>query len=144
MITNKTILVLTVSILASVILGACVTQAPAEPAAVEAPQSTEPQEASAEVPVGEVSFADDVLPIIESRCVKCHGGDRIEEGLLMRTYDEILAGSDNGPIIVPGDVEGSLMVELVANKEMPKRGPKLTPPQIQIITNWVAAGAPNN
>ena len=62
----------------------------------------------------------------------------------MRSYEEILAGSDNGPVIVPGDVENSLLVELVASKEMPKSGPKLTPPQVQIITNWVAAGAPNN
>jgi mono/diheme cytochrome c family protein len=127
---NKTILILTFTLLASIILGACGKQTSAE--------------APADVPVGEVSFADDVLPIIESRCVKCHGGDKIEEGLLMRTYDEIMAGSENGPIVVPGDIEGSLMVELVTAKEMPKKGPKLTPPQIQIITNWVADGAPNN
>lgn len=131
---NKTILLLTISLLASIILGACGAQAPEEV----------PAEAPVDVPVGEVSFADDVLPIIESRCVKCHGGDKIEEGLLMRTYDEIMAGSENGPIVVPGDTVNSSMVELVTAKEMPKKGPKLTPLQIQIITNWVAAGAPNN
>jgi mono/diheme cytochrome c family protein len=161
---NRTILTLTISLLASIILGACGNQAPAEPADASPPQSSDPEPApatevlpesktgeteepaedSADTPAGEVSFANDVLPIIESRCVKCHGGDRIEEGLLMRTYDEILAGSDNGAILVPGDVEGSLLVELVATKEMPKRGPKLTPPQVQLISDWVAAGAPNN
>ena len=62
----------------------------------------------------------------------------------MRSYDEILAGSDNGPVIVPGDVTNSLLVEMVTTLKMPKKGPKLTPPQIQIITEWVAAGAPNN
>jgi mono/diheme cytochrome c family protein len=158
MINTKYILILTISLLASIILGACGNQVPAEPAeastpqstylepapATEAPSETEVEADAAEAPAADVSFANDVLPIIESRCVNCHGGDRIEEGLLMRTYDEILAGSDNGPIIVPGDVEGSLLVELVASKEMPKRGPKLTPPQVQIISDWVAAGAPNN
>lgn len=166
---NKVKLILTLSLLASIVLVGCGTQA--EPTEANAPQGTDPQDVPTEMtepeptqaptdaPVeaeepapteapaeasADVSFANDVLPIIESRCVKCHGGDRIEEGLLMRTYDEILAGSDNGPIVVPGDVEGSLMVELVTSKEMPKRGPKLTPPQVQIITNWVAAGAPNN
>jgi hypothetical protein len=62
----------------------------------------------------------------------------------MRTYAEIMAGSENGPVIAPGDPGNSLLVELVATQEMPKRGPKLTPPQVQIITEWVAAGAPNN
>lgn len=103
-----------------------------------------PAEAPADAPTTGISFANDVLPIIESCCVNCHGGDRIEAELLMRTYDEIMAGSENGPVVIPGDVEGSLLVELVANKEMPKRGPKLTPPQVQIITDWVASGAPNN
>jgi len=47
-------------------------------------------------------------------------------------------------VVVPGDVNKSLLVELISNQKMPKRGPKLTPPQVQIITEWVAAGAPNN
>jgi hypothetical protein len=68
----------------------------------------------------------------------------VEEGLYLRTYEEILAGSDNGAVVIPGDVEGSLLIELVANQEMPKRGPKLTPAQVQIFSDWVAAGAPNN
>jgi mono/diheme cytochrome c family protein len=164
MIKSKPILVLTLSLIAGLILTGCGTQSAPEQAATEAPQSADveptpaemaesdpteapaevPTEAPADAPAAAVSFANDVLPIIESRCVNCHGGDRIEEGLLMRTYDEILAGSDNGPVVLPGDVEGSLLVELVATQEMPKRGPKLTPPQVQIITDWVAAGAPNN
>jgi mono/diheme cytochrome c family protein len=84
------------------------------------------------------------MPIIQSRCTRCHGEDRFEEGLAMRTYAEIMAGSENGPVIVPGDPVNSLLVELITNQKMPKRGPKLTPPQVQIITEWVAAGAPNN
>ena len=168
MINNKTVLVLTVSLIAGLLLVGCGTQATPEPAAPEAPHSADPQEAPtemaepvpteapakapteaptealAEAPAAAVSFTNDVLPIIESRCVNCHGGDRIEEGLLLRTYDEILAGSENGPVVVPGDVANSLLVELVTNQKMPKRGPKLTPPQVQIISDWVAAGALNN
>jgi hypothetical protein len=55
-----------------------------------------------------------------------------------------MAGSENGLVIVPGDAENSLLVELVATQEMPKRGPKLTPPQVQIITDWVNQGALDN
>jgi len=169
MINKKTILALTLSLIVSVVLVGCGTQSTPEPTSTQAPLAdvqpvsppqeaptemaepaptdipTEaPSEAPTDAPAGEVSFANDVMPIIQSRCINCHGGDRIEEGLLMRSYDELMAGSDNGPVIAPGDVANSLLVELVTNQKMPKRGPKLTPPQVQLITDWVAAGAPNN
>ena len=38
-----------------------------------------------------VSFAHDVLPIMESRCANCHGGDRVEKGLNLKTYAELMA-----------------------------------------------------
>jgi mono/diheme cytochrome c family protein len=115
------------------------TAAPTEPAtATEAP-ATQPAAGGATV-----SFANAVLPIIESRCIGCHGGDRTEEGLVLRSYADIMAGSDNGPVIVPGDAANSLLVEMVTTQKMPKRGPKLTPPQIQIITDWVNQGALDN
>ncbi|MGD8403037.1 MAG: hypothetical protein PVJ21_05215 [Anaerolineales bacterium] len=166
---NKTLLVLTLTLFASLIMASCGTQATPEtvqnpdpqeslpttnaeiteaPTPTEALQEVAPTEAPTEAPAepsnASVSFANDVFPIIDSRCVNCHGGERIEEGLVMLSYDDLLAGSDNGPILVPGDPTNSLLVELVANQKMPKRGPKLTPPQVQIITEWVAAGAPNN
>ena len=163
MINNKTILVLAFSLIVSLALVGCGTQAPAETVAADPGPSADPQpeptkmsepeptvppeaptEAPVEAPAGEVSFANDVMPIVQSRCINCNGGDRIEEGLVFFTYEDVMAGSDNGPVVIPGDVENSLLVELVASKEMPKRGPKLTPPQVQLITDWVAAGAQNN
>jgi hypothetical protein len=76
--------------------------------------------------------------------VNCHGGERVEEGLLLRSYAELMSGSDNGPVIIPGDAQNSLLVELVVNQKMPKRGPKLTPPQVQLIIDWVNQGALDN
>jgi len=115
------------------------TATPTEPpAATEAP-ATQPVAGSATV-----SFANDILPIIESRCINCHGGNRTEEGLVMRTHASLMAGSDNGPVVMPGDAADSLFVELVTTQKMPKRGPKLTPPQVQLITEWVNQGALDN
>jgi len=170
---NKTVLVMTFSLIAVMLLVGCGTQPVREPVATEAPptqpqpaptqtsaptSTDEPTEAPTDVPTeppteapteapvanASVSFVNDVMPIIESRCVNCHGGQRTEEGLVMRSYEDMMAGSDNGPVIVPGDVANSLLVELIAAQKMPKKGPKLTPPQVQIITDWVAAGALNN
>lgn len=115
------------------------TTAPTEAAVTETAAATQ-----SAVEGATVSFANDVMPIIQSRCINCHGGDRIEEGLSMNTHAEIMAGSDNGSVVTPGDAANSLLVELVATQKMPKRGPKLTPPQVQVITDWVNQGALDN
>jgi mono/diheme cytochrome c family protein len=91
-----------------------------------------------------VSFAQDVLPVIESRCIKCHGGDRVEKGLNLKTYADMMAGSENGSVVTAGKAADSKLVELIVTQKMPKRGPKLTPPQVQLITEWVNQGALNN
>lgn len=115
------------------------TAAPTEPPAATDAPATQPA-----VEGVTVSFANDILPILESRCINCHGGNQTEEGLVLRTHADIMAGSDNGPVLIPGDAANSLLVELVATQEMPKRGPKLTPPQVQLITDWVNQGALDN
>jgi uncharacterized membrane protein len=151
-------------ILIAGLLSACGTEAPASPlteepaSATEAPTnppaSTDTIIPATEIPVQEptaesvastgVSFTNDILPILQSRCVNCHGGNKVEEGLTLKTYADLMAGSDNGPVIVSGDAAGSLLVELVTAQKMPKRGPKLTPPQVQLIVDWINQGALNN
>ena len=107
--------------------------------------ATEPAVATQPAAQGEtVSFANDILPIIESRCINCHGGQRTEKELDMKTFDSLMAGSENGPVVTPGDAAHSKFVELVATQKMPKRGPKLTSPQVQLFTDWVNQGALNN
>ncbi|MCB0213023.1 MAG: hypothetical protein KDJ52_27010 [Anaerolineae bacterium] len=105
-------------------------------------------ETAAPIPVddaaGQVSFAADVFPIIENRCVKCHGGEETEEGLNMTSYAGILAGSWNGSVLEPGDVDNSFMVEQIVSGKMPKNEPHLLPGEIRIISEWIAAGAPDN
>ena len=128
-----------------------VTEAPAEvPAStatavlIEPTVATEPADTQPAAQGATVSFTNDIMPIIQSRCINCHGGDRTEEGLDLSTYASLIAGSDNGAVITQGDAANSLLVELVAAHKMPKRGPKLTPPQIQLITDWVNQGALDN
>jgi len=148
------------------LLSACGTQATETP--TSAPQSTEPPatptqtvantsaptdtavpatEAPATQPVSQgviVSFTNDILPIFNSRCANCHGGNRTEEGLVLLSYADVLKGSKNGAVVTPGIADESLLVELVSTQKMPKRGPKLTPTQIQLIVDWINQGALDN
>ncbi|MBI3175862.1 MAG: c-type cytochrome [Chloroflexi bacterium] len=107
--------------------------------ATNAPAATEPPAAS-----GTISFATDILPILESRCINCHGGDRTEKGLDLKSYASLMNGSERGPVIVAGDAANSTLANLISSGKMPKRGPKLTPEQVQLIIDWINQGALNN
>jgi mono/diheme cytochrome c family protein len=107
--------------------------------ATNAPAATEPPAAS-----GPISFASDILPIFQSRCINCHGGDRTEKGLDLKSYASLMNGSERGPVLVAGDAANSSLVNLISSGKMPKRGPKLTPEQVQLIIDWINQGALNN
>ena len=118
---------------------ATVTQPPAA-----GPTVTLPPDPATRVPVEQVSFANDVMPIFQAACIKCHGKEQIKAGLDLRTYDTTLQGSFKGAVIVPGDAANSFLIQQVVNGKMPKLGQKLTAEQIQVLTDWVNAGAENN
>lgn len=169
----KRIFPLTIALLTLMALSACggsAAQTPPEPAiatatlaqptATEAPAATEtavptveavqppadPTESPATESAGgtNVSFAGNVMPIMESKCIKCHGVESTKEGLNLMNYDNLMAGSFNGQVLIPGDAANSLFVQLIVEGEMPNRGPKLTPEELQVIIDWVNQGALNN
>ena len=88
-----------------------------------------------------VSYQDDVQPIFDARCVACHGGT---QGLYLTDYASALRGGSNGPVVVPADPSGSRLIQYVVRGYMPRTGEPLTQTEIQILVNWVAAGAPDN
>lgn len=129
------------------------TEAPtatAEPTATPAPTAAPtdiplPLPTEAPVQTTAVSFSKDIQPVIERRCINCHGGkDGIKGGLSMRTHADLMKGGESGAAIVAGDPANSLLVQLVIKGEMPKRAPKLPQNEIDLIAAWVAAGARND
>lgn len=98
----------------------------------------------------DVSFSADIMPIFEATCLECHGapGDDgepvLEAQLDLRTYEAILLGSEFGAVVEPGNPEESYLLESVEMGDMPEDGDPLTPEQIDLIRQWIIAGAPNN
>lgn len=111
-------------------------------AATAAPPT--PTQAAAVNPSGAVSYAKDVQPLLTRVCVKCHGGEQTEGGFVAKTYADVMKGSENGEMVVPGKSAASTLIALLNEGKMPKKGPKLLPGEIRILTQWVDAGAPNN
>jgi hypothetical protein len=117
--------------------------ATAAPKPTDQPAATATQAPAAAQPAG-VSFAKDVMPIFQQSCIKCHGGEKTEALLSLKDHAALMAGSENGQVLKPGNAAESDLVTLVANGKMPKRANRLSDNQIKILTDWVNAGAPNN
>ena len=61
----------------------------------------------------------DVLPIVLLRCVTCHGPQRQDGGLDLRSKQAMLRGGDSGPAVVPGDAANSLMIQRIESEACP-------------------------
>lgn len=88
-------------------------------------------------------FEKQVRPILEKRCLSCHHGEHAKGELSLESRELLLKGGSSGPIVVPGSVENSLLVDVLsgAKPRMPKTGPKLSEREVATIRDWVAAGA---
>ena len=89
------------------------------------------------------SFVDDVLPILERKCVVCHQGDGAQKGLRLGSVAELLVGGESGPAVIPNNPGGSLLLAKVMGDEpaMPLAGEALTGAEIDLIRDWIASGA---
>lgn len=101
----------------------------------------------------EISFASDVKPILEQNCLSCHqpGGTGFEaSGLSMVSYDDLMKGSEGGPMVIPEDEMGSNLVVLMEGRADPSISMphgKMEPvaqKEIDVIKRWIAQGAKNN
>ena len=101
----------------------------------------------------EISYSRDVMPILEANCLSCHqaGGAGFEaSGFSMVSYDDLMKGTDAGPMVIPGDVEGSNLLVLMEGRadpsiSMPHGSMKpVSSEEIALIRQWIAQGAKNN
>lgn len=101
----------------------------------------------------EVSYKNDVAPIIHDYCLNCHepGGKGYEKnGLDMRTYQSLMKGTQFGSVINPGNSFTSIMIQAVegrvhASIKMPYgMSGGLAKDKINVLKKWVDQGAKDN
>jgi hypothetical protein len=90
----------------------------------------------------------DVLPILHLRCTVCHGKEKQEGRLDLRSRTAMLKGGKSGPALVPGQPDKSLILKRIHAEEMPPRKrlieatvKPMEAEEIQKLTRWVALGA---
>jgi hypothetical protein len=91
----------------------------------------------------------DVYPILLRHCTVCHGRDRREAGLDLRSREAMLHGGKSGPGIVPGKAGASLILKKIRAGAMPPRErlvevsvKPVEPAEKEVLARWVALGAP--
>src|SRR5258705_5959271 len=88
-------------------------------------------------------FESKIRPVLAANCYDCHADERMA-GLRVDSREALLKGGRSGPAIVPGDPEKSLLIQAVRQTseklKMPKGG-HLRPDEIDVLTEWVKAGA---
>jgi hypothetical protein len=92
-------------------------------------------------------FENRIRPLLAKHCYQCHSSEseELQGGLLVDSRPTIRRGGDNGPAIVPGDVDHSLLIQAVRydeGLEMPPDG-KLADTEIADLQRWVKIGAPD-
>ena len=87
----------------------------------------------------QITYETAIGAIFQSRCGNCHG-QAATLGLNLTTYASAMAGSQNGPVIIPGDPENSLLIQK-QTAEPPHFG-QFSPEELELVTQWIGAGAP--
>ncbi len=91
-------------------------------------------------------FEEKIRPVLATECYECHSirADKSKGGLLLDSYQALIAGGDSGPAIVPGDADGSLLIEAIRYEDPHLQMPedeKLADEVIADLEAWIDSGA---
>ena len=93
-----------------------------------------------------VSFAADIAPVLNDKCLRCHGGGRQVRGQFnLSSFSRLLRGGDSGEAILPGNGAGSLLVRKLRGTadglQMPQFADPLPDEVIAKFETWINEGA---
>lgn len=94
----------------------------------------------------DIDFNSEVKPIINKKCISCHGGVKREAEFSLLFKKDALSVTESGkPSIIPGDASNSEMIKRIKSRDPEKRMPykkdPLTPSEIKILEKWINQGA---
>ena len=90
-------------------------------------------------------FETKVRPVLVANCFECHAEKKQRGDLRLDSLAAMLEGGEQGPAIVPGHPEKSLLVKAInqdGKLKMPPKNKKLSRDEIDALTQWIKMGAP--
>lgn len=109
---------------------------------VATPPKTDPPAKKEELKA--VSFKTEVLPILRTHCLNCHGGGKGKPkgNVDLTTLAKLKNSQSPGKILVPGQPDKSDVYTSITERDMPDGGkPKPSQQELKIIENWIRSGA---
>lgn len=93
-----------------------------------------------------VDFSTQIKPILNNKCITCHGGVKKNGGFSILFEEEAFAKTESGKhAIIPGDAAGSEMIKRLHEDDpelrMPYEKAKLSDEEIELLTRWIDQGA---
>ena len=94
----------------------------------------------------EISYNRDIRPIVNAKCISCHGGVKQSGGFSLLFEEEAKRPSESGKLaIIPGDSKNSEMIKRLSHADLDMRMPldaePLSHEEIQLIADWIDQGA---
>ena len=86
-------------------------------------------------------FERDIAPLFKRHCVKCHGPVKQERKLNVSSVSGLIRGGESGAVLVPHDIDASLLWKRIASDEMPPEAP-LSADEKSLLKRWIIAGTP--
>jgi cytochrome b subunit of formate dehydrogenase len=98
----------------------------------------QPAAASAAL-TGPLTWDGTVSAIFQAKCSMCHGASSATNGLSFASYASTMQGSQDGAVIIPGNVSESKLIAIQSANNHPGQ---LSAAELAFIKSWIAAGAP--
>jgi len=89
-------------------------------------------------------FEKTIRPLLANQCFSCHSSEKQRGKLRLDSRENILRGGDQGPAVIPGKPDESLLLRAVTYKHDLRMPPKsqLKPTEVEALTNWIKQGLP--
>lgn len=119
-------------------------------------EAINPAEVASSMQPGDISFRQDVQPILDDHCVSCHhpspkAKGYAKSGLDLTSYEGLMRGTRFGKVVIPGDSEASSFTKLLTGTNRTLKMPMglnasgtLNRQYILTLRKWVNQGAKDN
>ncbi|MDD7986383.1 hypothetical protein PQO01_15645 [Lentisphaera marina] len=95
-----------------------------------------------------ITYDEHIRQIFKADCSECHNSNKAKGGLDLSSYLQTMAGSSAGEVVSAGDPENSVLFECITTDDsdirMPPKGARMNKNDIEMIKNWILAGALEN
>ncbi len=96
--------------------------------------------------VDPISYSKDIKPILNKKCLRCHGGIKQQGGFSLLFQEEAFLPTESGNVaIVPGNSNKSHLIDRIKSDDpdlrMPQEGTPCTQAEIDLLERWIDEGA---